>query len=150
MVHKRTLALKETDRDALIAHRDHDGRPQVRQRCATLLKIADGQSAYQVARHGLLKPHDLGTVCSWPRVYQTEGLNWRIGTVAGRQPSSFSSLEKLRPQSDCDGARTDTSPLDTEARSGHVCLVAKLQSEWRVARPEAIELGLVVDTSDTL
>ena len=82
MVHKRTLELSETDRDGLIAHRDHDRRPQVRERCAALLKIADGQSAHAVARHGLLKPRDPDTVYSWLRVYETDGLN---GVLAGLQ-----------------------------------------------------------------
>ena len=58
MVHKRTLELSEAEREELIGHRDHDGRPQVRERCAALLKIADGQSAHEVAQHGLLKARD--------------------------------------------------------------------------------------------
>jgi hypothetical protein len=62
MVQKRTRELKETEREALVEHSDHDANPQIRERSAALLKIAAGQSAYAVARQGLLKPRDPDTV----------------------------------------------------------------------------------------
>ena len=55
MPFQRTLDLTESQRQDLQHYRDHDPRPYVRERCAALLKIADGQSPHAVARHGLLK-----------------------------------------------------------------------------------------------
>lgn len=62
MVHKRTLTITDDQRQGLSHSRDHDPHPQVRERCAALLKIAEGQSAHEVARQGWLKPRDPDTV----------------------------------------------------------------------------------------
>ena len=62
MPRRRTLDLTDPQRQELLHHRDHDPRPYVRERCAALRKIADGQSAHAVARQGLLKPRDPDTV----------------------------------------------------------------------------------------
>ncbi len=74
MPHRRTLSLNETQRQELLHHRDHDLRPYVRERCAALLKIADGQSPHAVAQHGLLKPRDPDTVYAWLNWDEREGL----------------------------------------------------------------------------
>jgi hypothetical protein len=79
MVHRRTLALPEDQRTALKEYRDHDPRPYVRERCAALLKIADGSSPHAVARTGLLKARDPDTVYSWLTAYEAGGL---AGVVA--------------------------------------------------------------------
>ena len=43
--HQRTLKIaSKNQRDRLTWHRDHDPQPYVRERCAAMLKIADGQS----------------------------------------------------------------------------------------------------------
>ena len=89
MVHKRTLELSESERAELMEYRDHDGRPQVRERCAALLKIADGQSAHEVAQHGLLKGRDPDTVYGWLNVYQAEGLNGLLSRLQGGNHRSF-------------------------------------------------------------
>lgn len=83
MAQRRTLALTEAQRQELIQLRDHDPRPYLRERCAALLKIADGQSAHQVARQGLLKPRDPDAVYAWLRHYQAEGLAGVIGYQHG-------------------------------------------------------------------
>jgi hypothetical protein len=70
---RRTLDLTEKQRQELEQHRDHDPRPYVRERCAALLKIADGLSPHAVARHGLLKPRDPDTVYSWLDWYERYG-----------------------------------------------------------------------------
>ncbi len=75
MPQRRTLTLTEPQRQDLIAHRDHDPRPYVRERCAALLKVADGQAAHAVARHGLLKPRDPDTVYSWLDMYERLGIH---------------------------------------------------------------------------
>jgi hypothetical protein len=74
MYQRRTLALSDDERAALLLHRDHDPKPYVRERCAALLKIADGRSPHAVARAGLLRPRDPDTVYHWLDRYQAEGL----------------------------------------------------------------------------
>jgi hypothetical protein len=74
MARRRTLILTPAARRDLVAHRDHDPRPYVRERCAALLKIADGLSPHAVAQHGLLQPRDPDTVYGWLSHYQAEGL----------------------------------------------------------------------------
>lgn len=65
MAMQRTVSLSWAQRRELVQARDHDPRPYVRERCAALLKIADGVSAHAVARHGLLQPRDPDTVYGW-------------------------------------------------------------------------------------
>jgi hypothetical protein len=74
MYQRRTLALSDDERAELLYHRDHDSKPSVRERCAALLKIADGQAPYAVASHGLLRNRDPDTVYAWLDYYQREGL----------------------------------------------------------------------------
>ena len=73
MPYRRTLALTDAQRQDLIQYRDHDPRPYVRERCAALLKIADGRSPHAVARHGRLKPRDPDTVYEWLHVFERFG-----------------------------------------------------------------------------
>ena len=72
--YRRTLELTASQRADLLQHRDHDPRPYVRERCAALLKIADGLSPHAVARHGLLKPRKPDTVYRWLDWYEKLGL----------------------------------------------------------------------------
>jgi hypothetical protein len=74
MYQRRTLALSDDERAELLDHRDHDPKPYVRERCAALLKIADGHSPYAVANAGLLRHRDPDTVYVWLDSYQHEGL----------------------------------------------------------------------------
>ena len=53
MVQRRHLLLTPEARARLERTRDHAPRPYLRERCAALLKVADGQSAHAVALHGL-------------------------------------------------------------------------------------------------
>jgi hypothetical protein len=62
---RRTLALSPAQREELVAHRAHDPRPYVRERCAALVKIADGMSPHAVAQRGLLTQRDPDTVYGW-------------------------------------------------------------------------------------
>ena len=71
---QRTVALTWEQRQELERSRDHDARPYVRERCAALLKIAEGTTAHAVARHGLLKPRDPDTVYAWVAHYHADGL----------------------------------------------------------------------------
>jgi len=74
MYQRRTLALADGERAELLDHRDHDPRPYVRERCAALLKIADGNAPYAVAHAGLLRQRDPDTVYAWLDYYRDEGL----------------------------------------------------------------------------
>jgi transposase len=68
------LRLSAAQQEELEYTRDHDPRAYVRERCGALLKVADGQSALQVAQHGLLKVRDPDSVYEWVRRYKAEGL----------------------------------------------------------------------------
>jgi hypothetical protein len=74
MSQRRTLALTARQRYALLYHRDHHPKPYVRERCAALLKVADGLAPHAVARNGLLRPRDPDTVYAWLDFYQKGGL----------------------------------------------------------------------------
>ncbi len=74
MSQRRTLALNPDQRQQLLQYRDHDPRPYVRERCAALLKIADGQAPFTVSQSGLLRTRDPDTVYAWLDLYQQEGL----------------------------------------------------------------------------
>jgi len=52
---KTKLLLTDEQRAELIWLRDHAPKPYLRERAAALLKVADGQPVYKVAREGLLK-----------------------------------------------------------------------------------------------
>lgn len=80
---QRILTLTDSQRSELIEHRDHDSRPYVRERCAALLKIAEGQAAHWVARHGLLRERDPYTLYNWLDIYETEGLGGLIARQHG-------------------------------------------------------------------
>jgi hypothetical protein len=62
------------ERLALVQTAAHDPRPYLRERCAALLKIADGASATAVASHGLLRGRRPQTVLHWLDRYLAEGL----------------------------------------------------------------------------
>ncbi len=52
--------------------RDHEPRPYLRECAAALLKLADGQSARQVALHGLHKRRKPETVRRWAQRYHQQ------------------------------------------------------------------------------
>jgi len=83
MAPQRTLNVTEEQYQELIQYRDHDSRPYVRERCAALLKIADGQAPYWVAGHGLLKKRKADTVYSWLNIYEVEGMKGLIAHQHG-------------------------------------------------------------------
>jgi transposase len=111
---RRTLPLEPGQRQALTEYRDHDPRPFVRERCAALLKVADGQAPYAVARHGLLRPRDPDTVYHWLALYQDEGLDGLIAhTHGGNRRHPFDRREELVDrlrQGPGDEARRETAP----------------------------------------
>lgn len=93
MAKRRILELSADERAELEELRDHDPRPYMRERCAALLKIADGASPHYVALHGLLKRRDPDSVYGWLDRYAAEkvaGLRVRQGR--GRKPAFFPYL----------------------------------------------------------
>lgn len=70
----RTLVLTPEQRAELEHVRAHEPRAYLREMAAGLLKIADGQSARQVALVGLLRPRKPETVCRWLDRYRRDGL----------------------------------------------------------------------------
>lgn len=82
MATRRTIELTKKQRRELEENRDHHAEAYVRERCGAILKVAEGQAAYAVARHGLLKPRDPDAVYHWLDLYEAEGL---AGLIAHRQ-----------------------------------------------------------------
>ena len=82
MASRRMLRLKTREQRELEHYRDHDARPYVRERCSALLRIAAGETARAVARHGVLKPRDPDTLYGWLQVYEEEGV---AGLLAHQQ-----------------------------------------------------------------
>jgi hypothetical protein len=74
MARYRTLNLSETKKQELIDLRDQTKAEYVRERCAALLKIGEGQTPHRVAQSGLLRPRDPDTVYHWLDIYEAEGL----------------------------------------------------------------------------
>ncbi len=83
MAQRRPLKLTTKQREDLTWHRDYDFRPYVRERCAALLKIAEGQAAYAVSQQGLLKKRDADTVYNWRDIYERDGLAGLIARQHG-------------------------------------------------------------------
>src|SRR5919106_2450147 len=71
---RRTLQLTPERRAELEQVRDRNRRPYLRECAAALLKVAEGQSAHQVALTGLHKPRAPDTLYRWLNKYQQEGL----------------------------------------------------------------------------
>ena len=83
MSRQAPLELTAEQRTALCRHRDHDPSPQNRERCAALLRVADGQAPYAVAPQGLLKPRAANTLYAWVRCYRCGGLEALRGYCHG-------------------------------------------------------------------
>src|SRR5262249_52738622 len=83
MFQRRTLTLADEPRAELLYHRDHDPKPYVRERCAALLKIADGLSPHAVATGGLLRGRDPDTVYAWLAPHLHEGLSGLLSHQPG-------------------------------------------------------------------
>lgn len=80
----RTLTLTEGQQQELLEYRDHDARFYMRERCAALLKIAGGETAHGVARHGLLKARDPDTVYAWLTIYEQQGVAGLLKRTQGQ------------------------------------------------------------------
>ena len=98
--YERTLTITAEQRDHLTHLRDHDSRPQVRERCAALLKVAEGARPHWVAHHGLLKRRDADTVYAWLTLFETEGFAGVLAHFHGgyRGPTLIDHREEVEEQ----------------------------------------------------
>lgn len=72
--HRLILHLEKVERETLVEGMRHHPRAAVRERCAALLKVADGVSPHAVAKAGLLFARDPDSVYRWLDWYQQEGI----------------------------------------------------------------------------
>jgi hypothetical protein len=82
------LYLTDKQRAELIDLRDHADKSYLRERAAALLKIADGDSARQVAAHKLLRKRWHYTLGIWLSRYEQDGVEGlKIKPGRGRKPA---------------------------------------------------------------
>lgn len=79
--HRVVLRLSEAERVTLQEGARHHPRPDARERCAALLKVAQGHSPHWVATQGLLVWRDPDSIYRWLNYYRDEGL---VGLLAHR------------------------------------------------------------------
>lgn len=92
-----TLELTEEQRQELLHGRDHAPEPYVRERCAALLMIAEGDFPAHIARARLYRVRDQETVSRWLKRYQHEGLaGLRVRPGRGRKPAFFPCRTRRR------------------------------------------------------
>jgi len=68
------LKLTKKEREQLVSIRDKDEKAYRREKAGALLKIAEGQSPYEVAKKGLLKERDPDTIYSWVKNFVKTGI----------------------------------------------------------------------------
>lgn len=82
-VHLTEAQIKELE---LVRHQDP--KPFMRERASAVLKVAQGQLVSEVAKNGLLIPHEPETVHSWIKSYLQAGVaGWKIRKGRGRKAS---------------------------------------------------------------
>ena len=82
------IELTDKQRAELEDVRDHSRLPYLRERASAILKIADGASGRETARHRLLRPHWPDTVYEWVKRYQSAGVvGLKIKAGRGRKPA---------------------------------------------------------------
>ena len=90
----RKITLTEKEFKALEKIRDTHPIPYMRERAATILKVAGGMSARQVARFGLLKERKTDTIYDWLNLWEKNRLSgFEIKKGRGRK-SKFRNIEK--------------------------------------------------------
>jgi hypothetical protein len=88
------LQLTDEARQELEQLRAHSPKAYVRERAATILKVAAGQEPEQVAEVGLLKPRDRDSVYRWLARYVGEGVaGLYVREGRGRKPAFSPSGE---------------------------------------------------------
>ena len=91
------LNVTEPQRQELTWHRDQAQQPYLRERCAALLMIAEGDSPAHVARARLYKRREPDTLYRWYYRYQQAGFSGlRMQTGRGRKPAFSPSVARRR------------------------------------------------------
>lgn len=72
--HRLVLRLSEAERQTLEEGARHHPHADARERCAALLKVADGHSPHWIAKQGLLVSRHPDVVYHWVYWYQEEGI----------------------------------------------------------------------------
>src|SRR5262245_11096046 len=90
---RRRLVVSPAQHEAVVAQRDHDSRPTVRERSAALVKIADGMRPHADAQRGLLQARDPDTVDGWLAAYEAAGL---VGVLARSGVTSVSAIARSK------------------------------------------------------
>ncbi|MFL5733170.1 MAG: helix-turn-helix domain-containing protein [Chloroflexia bacterium] len=99
-MHQLTVDLTDQQRVELVRTRDRDHRAYLRECAAALLKVADGQSARQVALSGLNKPRQADTVYRWLSKYKSGGIAALVHKQRGHRgfsPSAGGSAKRTDP-----------------------------------------------------
>ena len=85
---QRHVKLSAEQRAELIETRDNSPKPYMRERCAAILKVADGIPGSKVAMYGLLKVRKEETVYEWLNRYGQDGIEGlKIKPGRGRKPA---------------------------------------------------------------
>ena len=90
-----TLELSTEQRAELERTRDRDHRAYMRECAAALLKVADGQSAHQVANHALNNKRQADTLYRWIRKYKSDGLAGLVHKQRGHRGFSPSAGRRV-------------------------------------------------------
>jgi len=97
MVARRTLSMSATERDNLVEIRDNHEKAYMRERAAAIIKVMNGQSAYEIAHSGLLKPRKPDTIYAWLDRYGEQGIEGLvIRSGRGRKPAFSPSVPHQR------------------------------------------------------
>ena len=95
MWQRRRVELTEEQRAELLAMVKQDAKAYRRERAAAILKVADGEVAYQVAQHGLLVQRDPDAVYGWLDRFAAEGVaGLTIRAGRGRKPTLSPPAER--------------------------------------------------------
>ncbi len=135
--HHWVLRLDEHETLTLQEGARHHPHPQARERCAAVLKVAEGHSPHWVAKHGLLITRDPDSLYQWLRYYEEGGivalLSRRHGGPHRRRlrpegPSARTPATSSRaPQpGQCPG----TEPLEPAADPRHLSVPGELEPAW--------------------
>jgi transposase len=82
------ITLSDEQRAELEHARKHHVKPYVREKCAAIIKVADGRSCREVAKSGLVNAHALDTITDWIKAYAEHGLEALVVHPGrGRKPA---------------------------------------------------------------
>lgn len=104
------LELEGSQRETLLAMRDHHPKAYLREKAAAILKVAEGQTIQAVAAEGLLRTREWETVAGWVKGYVSGGLGQLyVQAGRGRKPA-FSPSDASADE----GENRDFAPANAE------------------------------------